>query len=392
MSEVLWPPDLVPSSQTWRIVGNTGVFESPLSGAVRTVSRPGGRLACRIAVPPVKGQNRARLMAVLGALRDRSNTLWMPDFSTTARGSFSAPELLGNNDFSNGTTGWNPGGVTTITGSVSDRVYRMTRTGYGYGQVSTSSSAVAAYTPLAGRAFISAHSRSTPFFGGVYFVDAASVSTFDYAAAGLRTASLVANAAGSIAFLPTDYPEGTGTFDRAGSWAEFSYTSLARCALADAGPNALLYSDQFDNAAWSKQNCTVTANNATAPDGTATGDSVVETTSTGGHGLIQAIAVSSGAQDMTFAVDVLAGTRTWALVQITDGSTHANGVYVNLSTGALGSASVSGSNITNGRYTVSDRGNGWKRITVTARKTGTQTTIYGLVYAATADNGASYSG
>jgi len=47
--------------------------------------------------------------------------------------------------------------------------------------------------------------------------------------------------------------------------------------------NLLLRSEEFDNAAWTKTNVTVTANTIVAPDGTVTGDKLFETVGTGGH-------------------------------------------------------------------------------------------------------------
>lgn len=44
--------------------------------------------------------------------------------------------------------------------------------------------------------------------------------------------------------------------------------------------NLVGYSEQFDNAAWTKARSSITANLATAPDGTATADKLVEDTTT----------------------------------------------------------------------------------------------------------------
>ena len=47
--------------------------------------------------------------------------------------------------------------------------------------------------------------------------------------------------------------------------------------------NLLTYSSEFDNAAWTKANATVTVNAAVAPDGTLTADKLVENTATSTH-------------------------------------------------------------------------------------------------------------
>jgi hypothetical protein len=55
--------------------------------------------------------------------------------------------------------------------------------------------------------------------------------------------------------------------------------------------NLLSYSEQFDNAAWSKKDTTVTANAATAPDGTTTADALIPNTSNVTHYVAQTLAL-----------------------------------------------------------------------------------------------------
>lgn len=139
-----WPRDILPSEQTWRVIDNSGVFQSPLSGAVRTVSRPGTRVGVTLTIPPLKGSTRYRLMALLQALRGRSNRIWIPDVSTPLSGSFAANELIGNNTFPN-TTGWASSNAELALTSDSGRL-RLSRTAvvadrYASYQVSTVTSA-----------------------------------------------------------------------------------------------------------------------------------------------------------------------------------------------------------------------------------------------------------
>lgn len=59
--------------------------------------------------------------------------------------------------------------------------------------------------------------------------------------------------------------------------------------------NLLTYSVQFDNAAWSKVNSSITANTIVAPDGALTGDKLVEdTTASSTHLITQSISFTSG--------------------------------------------------------------------------------------------------
>jgi hypothetical protein len=57
--------------------------------------------------------------------------------------------------------------------------------------------------------------------------------------------------------------------------------------------NLLLQSQTFDNAYWTKTNITVTANSTTAPDGTTTAESILETATTGQHQVFRNALITS---------------------------------------------------------------------------------------------------
>jgi hypothetical protein len=117
--------------------------------------------------------------------------------------------------------------------------------------------------------------------------------------------------------------------------------------------NLLTYSEQFDNAAWSKSNSSVTSNIVVTPDGTLTGDKLVEdTTASSTHLVVQGETFSTA--DYTFSVYLKAAERTFARVVVFDG-TSAFSYYVNLSTGAI--SGESGTLTAN----VDDVGNDWYR-------------------------------
>ena len=54
MTDYVWPADVVPSSAAITWVDNTKVFVSPLSGTIRTETRPGGRWAQSLTVQNLK--------------------------------------------------------------------------------------------------------------------------------------------------------------------------------------------------------------------------------------------------------------------------------------------------------------------------------------------------
>lgn len=143
--------------------------------------------------------------------------------------------------------------------------------------------------------------------------------------------------------------------------------------------NLLTYSSQFDDASWTKSNTTVTANQVVAPDGTLTGDKLVEDSTNNAHQVFKATTLT--ATPYTFSFYAKAAERTWCSVYF-DPSFSAS--YINLSNGTVGTV-ASGYTIT-----VTSVGNGWYRIAAT--RTGTAATWYTVIETATGDGVRSYLG
>jgi len=149
--------------------------------------------------------------------------------------------------------------------------------------------------------------------------------------------------------------------------------------------NLVTYSEQFDNAAWSKSNSTITANTIVSPDGTLTGDKLVEDTSaTTTHFVSRNSTVTFTAAAYTFSVYLKAAERTWARLTMIDSATTF-GAYFNLSTGAIG---VSTAGVT---ATATSVGNGWYRCSITATTAATASGSARILLA-NADNGQTYTG
>ena len=130
--------------------------------------------------------------------------------------------------------------------------------------------------------------------------------------------------------------------------------------IESATTNLCTYSEAFDNAAWTKNLITITANNTTAPDGTLTADKVISTTGTGYHQVYQTIGTSilSGVS-YTFSVYVKPAGYNYIYVQLV-GTPYPGNPYVefNLSNGTV----TYNSNITS--YTIVSVGSGWYRLSV----------------------------
>ena len=136
--------------------------------------------------------------------------------------------------------------------------------------------------------------------------------------------------------------------------------------------NLLTYSEQFDNAAWSKLRSTITVNATTSPDGTQNADKIVENTANNSHGIDSpSVSVTSGIS-YTSSVFAKASERRYLFLALNYTSfTSGNGVCFDLQTGtivATGTGSSSAGTITN-------FGNGWYRCTITLIATATSSSV-----------------
>jgi hypothetical protein len=132
--------------------------------------------------------------------------------------------------------------------------------------------------------------------------------------------------------------------------------------------NQFAYSEQLDNAVWSKFQATVTTNVAVAPDGTTTADLVVPVV-TNSQSVVRPLSSVNAGQIVTFSVYLKAAgySRVHLLLADTGNSASANAFFDLTGSGVLlGTASSGASNIT---QTIS-LSNGWYRCSITAQTTG----------------------
>ena len=153
--------------------------------------------------------------------------------------------------------------------------------------------------------------------------------------------------------------------------------------IEEARTNLLTYSDQFNDAAWSKTAASITANATSSPDGTTNADKLVATAVTSGHFVSQAVTITAST-NYTVSVYVKAAEYGWAIIYV---GTVGVGQYVNLSTGAVGSTFIGAPTST----TVTNAGNGWRRVSMVFNS-GVNTSVDVRVYATTADGTSSYLG
>ena len=129
--------------------------------------------------------------------------------------------------------------------------------------------------------------------------------------------------------------------------------------------NLLSYSEQFDNAAWSKTNATITANATTSPDGTQNADKLVENTSTGEHYIIRVSATSTIGVAYTLSWYMKAGERN--AVSLYNYSMNNLTAIFNANTGVA--TYVSGG--TSYSVSMESVGNGWYRCIATSNASDT---------------------
>lgn len=378
----------------WSLTSLTAGFRGTLGSSLKTLERPGAWWSCNLNYHNLSGAEAARMQAFLSACRGQAQRFYAPDFTRVPRGSFPATELLTNNFFASGTTAW--AAQSQITASVSDAIYRAQRNSMtsAVSVLSNSSAAtVVQYAPYAARALMLAGRGA---YTGVGVGVGSTQHAQDIAAASFsssfRLATTVAVPLSTSAYISVIDNNTSGLM--AGDYFSVAYVSLGRCALVDNAPNLLLRSDEFDNASWTKTNCTAGANAGTSPDGTVTAESLIETAASGVHSFSQAVTVSATALDYSFSCAIFGGSRGFVALQIGTAGGSAI-VYVNTATGAISTAAAASGNFTDARAFVAPLGGGgagWFQVSIVARKGGSETSLTATVLASNASGNISYAG
>jgi len=196
--------------------------------------------------------------------------------------------------------------------------------------------------------------------------------------------AMLSNSASLDPYVPTP---GAAPSSTAYYGPRFDYdpvTLLPRGLLVEeARTNLLTYSAEFDNAAWTKNNSTVTANATTSPDGTVNADKLAETAVTSSFSAVQAPTLAFSTT-YTFSCYMKAAERTFGVLNIFTGAASC-WTWFNLSTGVV---STLGAGAT---ATIAAVGNGWYRCTLTIATAASGSPNIAIFPAAT--NGAlSYAG
>jgi hypothetical protein len=122
--------------------------------------------------------------------------------------------------------------------------------------------------------------------------------------------------------------------------------------------NLLTYSEQFDNAAWTKDGVTISANATTSPDGTQNADKIIGAASSGNKIIFQVNSITLG-QPFTASAFFKKGEYKNAFLRV-GGQTANPYVIYDLDTQSV--VSTSGASSTQ----IESMGNGWYRISLTS--------------------------
>jgi len=119
--------------------------------------------------------------------------------------------------------------------------------------------------------------------------------------------------------------------------------------------NLLTYSQEFDNASWTKQRATVTVDAIAAPDGTLTADKLIENADNNTHTISKTISLTAASH--TLFVFAKSAERTW--ISFLNNSATAVAANFDLANGIVGSVGA------NATATITALANGWYRCAMT---------------------------
>jgi len=298
------------------------------------------------------------------------------------------PELVTNGDFSSG-TGWTKAAGVTISGGAAN-----------FAAVTNSSALYQNIGATQGKwycvTYVVTRSAGTvqPQINGT----AASTGA---TASGTFTDVIYASGAsnGNFIFVANGF---TGTIDNVSvkeipGFHALAPSDAARPLLGSVPVggrrNLCLYSQAFDNAAWTKSRATVVANATVAPDGTTTAYKLVEDNTAGAtHRIYLSVdKVTASAITYTGTIYAKAAERNFISFKLTDNTeTDQSRIAVNLTTGEI--SAIGGSGFTSASASATSVGNGWWRVSLTATSdTDTKIVLFAQVSDTLASTG-SYNG
>jgi len=226
MTDYALTPSIVPNQADWTLLDFTGIQQSIMSGAVRTISR-GQRWQAHFTWENLITDDRHYLSALMALMRGKSNRLWINDPTYRKRGSFPSPELLANGQFKADVVGWSATAAATLSGS--NRVMRLDTGGIAAAGAYQSVN-LAAGAAYALRACLVDGPNSAGLTLGVQMSVNGAPTPNVSLARGLITVAALATSTATGNQFPISISAGGGL--AAGQIVFCTYASLRRCALA----------------------------------------------------------------------------------------------------------------------------------------------------------------
>jgi hypothetical protein len=145
--------------------------------------------------------------------------------------------------------------------------------------------------------------------------------------------------------------------------------------------NLLTYSEQFDNAAWTKSAASVTTNTIVSPDGALDGEKLVENTALDNHLITQSLTKAASA--ITYTLSCYLKTNGRNVKLLIDGGTNSNraDALFDLTSGTIIVAAAAVGTFSSPVASITSVGNDWYRCTLTGT-TGTETTLRSRIWTA----------
>ena len=162
--------------------------------------------------------------------------------------------------------------------------------------------------------------------------------------------------------VASDLAAVTGTFDVLTlDFADVETIQAGRVLTGAPRTNHVLWSENFNNAVWTKTNIAITPDAVVAPDGSLTADQLVENTATAVHLVSQTLGFTpSDNATVTLSVYVKAVGRDFFWLETRTKAVTFPNAYFNLATGVV-AATFNGASAT-----ITPVGDGWYRCTLTA--------------------------
>lgn len=157
--------------------------------------------------------------------------------------------------------------------------------------------------------------------------------------------------------------------------------SVNMAGWVDTRTNRLIFSEQFDNAAWVATDTTITANALADPNGNSYADLFTDGVA-GTASVVQTITIPAGS-GFTFAAHLKLGNNNWIRLNAVSGTDRITG-WFNISAGTVGTAQTAGTG-SGATLTIVNLGNGWYRCALSGIVSTTQTSISCSFIAVTAD-------